>query len=365
QLLLTVWTNENKPLDLELEDLSGKTTRVTVIPLRSEDSPRAAIGIKPLDIEAVDRIMPGMPAELSGLKTGDIILTYNHKTSDNETMSKLIETVNESAGLPLVLTILRDEQVLDVTVVPEKVSVLKGVEFDGNIVVYVDGEEAGPAASTLRPGDIVTAVDGEPLPDGCIADALTNRIYSSKDDKVQLTIERSRGLFREPQRLNVSVALRQKGMIGVFFSPLVMEKFSPGQAFIKSLDAFGHSFSLTIRTLYYLVTGKVSTREIAGPIGIAFLTEESLKLGVGFYLNLVAFITINLAILNLLPIPVLDGGLILISLIESVRRKPLDEKYLIALQKLGLVFILFLVLLATYNDILRAINRFLGGTFME
>ena len=104
---------------------------------------------------------------------------------------------------------------------------------------------------------------------------------------------------------------------------------------------------------------------MAGPIGIAFLTEKSLQLGIGYYLNLVALITINLALVNLLPIPVLDGGMILITLVEMVRRKPLDERYLIFLQRVGLVFILLLVLVATYNDIARALNYLLGGGFAE
>jgi regulator of sigma E protease len=197
------------------------------------------------------------------------------------------------------------------------------------------------------------------------ADSLTKRIFNYDGDVVGLTVERDVGFFREPQRLNVTAPLSQKGMIGVAFSPMVTEKFGPGMAFIKGLGAFGDSFTLVMKTIYYLVSGRVSTREMAGPIGIGVLTEQTLRLGIGYYLNFVAFITINLAILNLLPIPMLDGGLILIALIESVRRRPLDEKYLIWAQKVGLAFILLLVLVATYNDILRAIKYFLGGEFIE
>jgi regulator of sigma E protease len=120
-----------------------------------------------------------------------------------------------------------------------------------------------------------------------------------------------------------------------------------------------------MKTIYYLVSGRVSTQEMAGPIGIAVMTEVSSKFGIGYYLNFVAFITINLAIINLLPIPVLDGGMILITLIESVRRKPIEEKYYIWLTWAGLFFIIFIVLMATLNDIPRAINFFRGGNFFE
>ena len=95
------------------------------------------------------------------------------------------------------------------------------------------------------------------------------------------------------------------------------------------------------------------------------MTEKRLALGIGYYLNLVAFITINLAIINLLPIPMLDGGLILLTIVEAVRRRPLEEKYLIILQKVGIVFIGFIILMATYNDVGRVIRYFVGGEFLE
>ena len=365
ELQIKIWTSEGRELKMELEDLSGERTFATAVPTRQEDSTRATLGIEPLTAVAVSRVVPDMPAERSGLKTGDIILTYNYKPPGNESMSKLVEIVNASAGHPLVLTLLRDEQVLDITVVPEKVSMINGVEFDDNIIAYVDTEKGGPAVSSLQAGDVVTAVGGEPLGEGGIEDLLATRLYGYETDSAELTVERSRGLFRKPQSFNVSVPLGQKGMMGVVFSPMITEKFGPAQAFVKGIDAFGYSLSLTMKMFYYLFSRKVSTREMAGPIGIAFLTEESLKLGIGYYLNLVALITINLALVNLLPIPILDGGMILITLVEMVRRKPLDEKYLIFLQRVGLAFILFLVFMVTYYDIVRAVKFLLGGPFIE
>jgi RIP metalloprotease RseP len=116
-----------------------------------------------------------------------------------------------------------------------------------------------------------------------------------------------------------------KGKIEIF--SFVFKQFGPGESFVKSFGEYADSFGLTMKSLYYLVTGKVSTREIAGPIGIAVYTTQSWKLGIGYYLKLVAFITINLGIINLLPIPVLDGGLILLAVLNwSVNRL---KKYLI------------------------------------
>jgi regulator of sigma E protease len=364
-LQLKVWTSQNKPLTMELDNLAGEKTKVTVTPARLEGSTRATIGVEPLYALSVDRISPNMPAERSGLKEGDWILTYNHKTPDNENMNKFIETVNESAGRPLVLTALRDGKTVDVTVTPKKVKTIRGVAFDGNIIAYVDKEHASPAASALQRGDVVTAVDGEPSPGSNAEDWLLQKARNSSADTVKLTVERSSGLFRKPEVMNVDIPLIEKGMIGVAFSELVTEVLSPAKAFVGTFGACGDLIGLTVESIYYLAARKLSAREMSGPIGIAVMTEQSFRLGIGYYLKFVAIITINLAIVNLFPIPVLDGGLIMIALIEAVRRKPLDEKYLILLQRVGLALVLFLVLVATYNDILRTINWVLGGGFME
>ncbi|MBI5119100.1 RIP metalloprotease RseP [Candidatus Poribacteria bacterium] len=364
-LQLKVWTSRDKPLTMELDNLAGEKTVVTVRPARLEGSSRATIGIEPFYALAVDRITPNMPAARSGLKKGDWILGYNHKTPDNENMSKLIETVNGSAGRPLVLTALRDGKTVDITVTPEKVKTIRGVAFDGNIIAYVDKEHASPAALALKPGDSVTAIDGEPAPESDVEDWLVQKARSSSADTAKLTVERSAGLFRKPEVMNVGIPLSEKGMIGVTFSGNVTEILPPAKAFVGTFGAYGDMIVLTVESIYYLAARKLSMGEMSGPIGIAVMAEQSFRMGVGFYLKMVAIITINLAIVNLFPIPVLDGGMIMIALVEAVRRKPLDEKYLILLQRMGLALVLLLVLVATYNDILRTINWMLGGGFME
>jgi len=285
-------------------------------------------------------------------------------------LGKLIEVVNQSAGRSMTFTVLRDKSVQRVTLVPKEVSVIEGVAFSKNIVAYsevgaADGGESSGDTPALQQGDVVIAVNGQPLAGEDLENYLTGSIYDYSGKEIELRIERPRGFMREPQVFETTVTLARTGRIGVSFSPVVLEKYGPARAFAKSIDAFGYSFGLTMKTLYFLVSGKVSTKEMAGPIGIAVMTEKSLEMGIGYYLNLVAFITINLAIINLLPIPMLDGGMILLVLIEAIRRKPLEEKFQIMFQKVGIAFILFIILVATYNDILRAVRLFFGGEFLE
>ncbi len=367
-------SSENEPLDIELEDLSGKITRVTAAPAREEGVNRASLGIEPLYSEYVQTVFPGMAAERGGFKAGDIILAYGDGEPGNESMSKLIETVNQSAGRPMTFTVLRDDEITQITLTPDEVSIVPGVAFSKNIVAYTETEAEGegddegeptPDPGALQRGDVVIAFNGRPLDERDIEDHLTSSIYDLESKEIELTIERSRGMLREPETLRTVVTLARTGRIGVSFTPVVLEKFGPVEAVVKSIDAFRYSIALTMKTLYFLVSGKVSTKEMAGPIGIAVMTEISLELGIGYYLNLVALITINLAIVNLLPIPMLDGGMILLMLVEGVRRRPLDERYQIMLQKVGIAFILFILLVATYNDVLRAIRVFFGGEFLE
>jgi len=365
---LKIWTSEDEPLDIELEDFSGDIIHVTATPKVEEGSARAALGIEPLIAEAVMAVFPGMPAERGGLKVGDMILAFNGAPPTNESLGKLIDSVNRSAGREMTLTVLREGHVLGVTLTPEEVSIVKGVIFDKNVVAYVDAgdmDEGEPSSSALQRGDMVVAVNGNPVGDKDFEDRLTGSIYNYDGKDIQLTIERPQGFFQEPLTLMKTATLTRTGRIGVSFSPFVLEKFGPAQAFVRSIDAFGYSLALTMKTLYFLVSGKVSTKEMAGPIGIAVMTEKSLELGIGYYLQLVAFITINLAIVNLLPIPLLDGGMIFLLIVESIRRKPLEEKYLVILQKVGMAFIFLLILVATYNDILRSIRVFFGGDFIE
>jgi regulator of sigma E protease len=363
--LVTI-SNEDTPLDFKLEDLSGNVTEVTIIPQRTEASKRATVGIEPFLTVAVGEILPGMPAAESGLRENDIVIAYDGNGPTNEnftTWDKLIGTVNQSAGRPMTFTVLRDNEIHQITVTPKEKTYIQGLDLQDGTIVAVDEKRLGEQASKLHEGDVVVALNGQPLQNQDVEGQLLSLF--SPGAPVELTVVQKRGFFEEPHEEIVRLPLGKRGMIGVVFSGFVVKQFDAGAALANSFKAYGDFLSLTMKTIYYLLTFRVSPREMAGPIGIAFLTTESLKLGVGYYLNLVALITINLGIINLLPIPVLDGGLILISVIDSIRRKPLEEKYLVLLQRIGFAFILFLVLVATYNDILRVINYFLGRGFIE
>jgi len=102
-----------------------------------------------------------------------------------------------------------------------------------------------------------------------------------------------------------------------------------------------------------MITGALSPTNLGGPIAIAQLAGQSAQQGIIPYLNLLAFISVQLAIFNLLPLPMLDGGLIVLFFIEMLRRKPLSVKFKEAWQKTGLALIIALSLFVILNDLIR------------
>jgi regulator of sigma E protease len=117
---------------------------------------------------------------------------------------------------------------------------------------------------------------------------------------------------------------------------------------------------LVLDVLRKLVTGRASVRELGGPILIGQLSAEEARIGVAAFLGFMAFLSVNLAILNLLPIPILDGGQVVFLLAEGVRRKPLSFELRQRLTQIGLVVLLGIMILATSNDLLRLFGHAFG-----
>jgi regulator of sigma E protease len=110
---------------------------------------------------------------------------------------------------------------------------------------------------------------------------------------------------------------------------------------------------LTLKTLYQLLVGRISRRALGGPIAIFRLSGESARWGFDYLLRLLAIISINLGLINLFPIPVLDGGHVVISVVEAVRRKRFSKRTRLIIQQIGYAIILLLIVFVTFNDITR------------
>lgn len=221
--------------------------------------------------------------------------------------------------------------------------------------------EASPAQyAGLMKGDKIIEIDGEEITNWF---DMAQKIQQSPNKNLNFKIERNGQIFQltiTPQERETKNLFGEKilvGQIGIKPSDeFFIKREDPLRAFKKSFEKCYEIIELTYLTIVKIFQRVVSTEVIGGPILIFQTAGKTAEQGLVSFLSFAAIISINLGVLNLLPIPVLDGGHIVFFLIEAIRRKPLSEKFVSLSQKIGIVFLVALMMLAFYNDILRLLN---------
>jgi regulator of sigma E protease len=221
-----------------------------------------------------------------------------------------------------------------------------------------------PAAKAgLAPGDLLLAVDGDPV--GSFA-SFAETVRTSGGRSLEITLARAGAVQRRaiaPQLMPIDVGFgieEERYLVGIVSEPTTL----PGSTaldrernpVIAVPRAVGMTVDMTrtfLRGLGKLITGEVSRRQLAGPIGIAQIAGAAWQRGWETYLAVLVLISINLGILNLLPIPILDGGQALLFLVEGVKRQPLSLRSREIFQQIGLTVLVLLMGMAFWNDISR------------
>ncbi|MCG6943321.1 MAG: RIP metalloprotease RseP [Thiohalocapsa sp.] len=226
------------------------------------------------------------------------------------------------------------------------------------IAEVVPGEPA--AAADLRPGDRIVSIDGEHVGDW---DALVTAVQARAGQTVSLVVER--GGARQTLTLTPrAVTLDDGSVIGrIGAGPAVPEdlyddievvvRYGPAGGLLEALRRVGDVSVMTLRIIGRMLVGSASVQNLSGPIGIADAAGKTVRFGIAPYLEFIALLSVSLGLLNLLPIPVLDGGHLLFFAIEAVLRRPVSEELQAQGQRLGLFLILCLMTLAFYVDIAR------------
>jgi len=218
------------------------------------------------------------------------------------------------------------------------------------------------AATDLRPGDVIVAIDQKPIATGADVVGIV-RVSAGKT--LSFTVKRA----DKPLEISITPVAEERdgqkiGRIGALIKEggferdelMVTVRYGPFSSFGKAVTETWDQSAFSLVMFGKMITGEVSWRNISGPVTIADYAGRSAKLGVNYYLKFMALVSISLAVLNLLPIPILDGGHLLYYLVEIVKRGPLSERSMEIGQQIGLALLLMLMVFAFYNDINRLIS---------
>ncbi|MDH3628830.1 MAG: site-2 protease family protein [Acidobacteriota bacterium] len=307
-------------------------------------------------------VVEGSPAEGAGLELGDTVVSIegsdvrNAQVFLDHYLMDIKLRPKDEIGMEIERGGVRQSLRLATGLDPEDGSGDPGfgVSWLGGAPAIIELVSPGEPAETagLLPGDHIVAAGGS---EGIGRLELQLLLIKSPDQAVAL------GVMRDGQRVDIDVTPKfvegRGGMIGIQFTAIQAARIdlTLGEAASESI-ATNIALSKTLFVvLKRLVTGRVSTKTLSGPIGIAQVAKDALRAGGETFLYLLGFFSLQLGILNLLPIPVLDGGHILILGVESVMRRDLSDMIKERVMQVGLVFLLLFMGLVIVQDIVKTL----------
>jgi regulator of sigma E protease len=310
------------------------------------------------------------------LERGDTIVQVGDRHVDDlEALQiALIERFTEDGTVPL--RVVRDgaEHAMTLRVtndrraLTEPGKLLPGLGFDlaswsaPTLVQAVPAGSAGAKAG-LRVGDRLLSLDDHPLVNSL---AFVTAVNAAPGRSVTIGLERG----EEHLRLVAAVPAvvdqgRTIGRLGITLQEgartwppgvIQMRRSGPIQAVLGGVAKTWDMSALTVQMLWRVAVGQVSAKNISGPISIAEFAGDSASLGIGAFMAFLAIISVSLGVLNLAPVPLLDGGQIVYQLVEGIKGSPLSERAQMFGQQVGIALLMVLMSLAFYNDISRHLN---------
>jgi regulator of sigma E protease len=316
------------------------------------------------------------PAAAAGLRSGDeIVQVGGYQVGDTEELQiDLLRQVSADSTVPLKVRRGGDELAVtlhvadDTRTLTEPGKLLPGLGFDlatwhaETVVQSVPAGSAGERAG-LKAGDKLVAVNGKPIENS------SDFIAAVTDGPGQvLSVEVLRGGERRTLSTPVPKIMedgRAIGRLGIMLAEgqrswppglVQMQRSGPVEALGVGVKKMWEMSSVTVQMLWRMVTGQVSPKNISGVVSIAEFAGISAYLGVTAYMAFLAIISVSLGVLNLMPVPLLDGGQVVYQLVEAVKGSPLSDRAQSFGQQVGIALLVVLMSLAFYNDISRHLN---------
>jgi regulator of sigma E protease len=306
------------------------------------------------------------PASQAGFQKGDKILEIDGKNIDNWRGANIAFQSNPDSILRV--KVERDKDIRELEIKSKSspeglVAIGLGEPIKATIGNIIDGSPAEKVG--LKKGDKILSINNKEVSDWY---QMASIIREKTNQEITLGIKRDNNVLEikvTPEPMQGS----SQGAIGITpYRDEILKKYGFFESIVEGIKEAAKLVAevtvLLLTFLYKLITGKISLgaagKTIAGPILIAKVSGSAAEGGLASLLQFTAFISINLGLINLFPIPMLDGGHILYLAIESVRRRPLSQRTLEICQRVGFTFLIFIMVLAVYNDLSR-----LKGSIIE
>ncbi len=320
------------------------------------------------DYSATVGQLQGLAAQ-AGLQPGDRIVRAGDRAvaTWSDAAMEMTNAALDHRDLPLTVETpdgIEGRHVLALSRLPDgfderQVSTLAGLTWKFWTAPTLIGEVApgGPADGVLQKGDRLLAIDGKPVDSAAQVSTLVQALGGQPGGMIEIERDGERLALQATPRRSTDPARKNAWELGIAVASQApaydaAQKYGPLAAIPAALRETGKLASDSLGMMRRLVTGQASLKNVSGPVTIARVANASAKRGADWFLYFLALLSLSLAIINLLPIPVLDGGHLLYYLIELVKGSPLSERAMAAGQYVGLALLAGLMGLAFYNDIL-------------
>ena len=300
----------------------------------------------------LDGVKKGSLAYSLGLQKGDEIVKVNFQ--DVEGFTELIDTIKDSANGIVTLQVARGNgtKYIKLTKLGEETvkEFSEGIFPHYGLIVDSTVEDFPARNIGIEPGDTITSIGGENVTEW---NQLLTLVTASQGKEFEISWMRNYETFTKtitPKKNEKNA----QGSMGIKFKE---KKIIRKYGLAKSCMVGTHKTVVNIKRIYMTIQGfvskKLSTKALGGPVLIAQASYESAKSGIGKLMYFMAIISINLAVINILPVPVLDGGHLLFLGIEKIKGSPISEKTMAIANYIGFALIISLMIYATKNDIMR------------
>jgi len=340
---------------------NGKEIIAEIHPALDEEKGFMGIGVSRMTRAQITAISSNSPAYKSDFQVGDVVDKIIGIKTTELSMGQLIKEVRKHPNQKLMFGVKRfpliryasQSNTFTSTNIFVKTRRAGKIEYisivpDSGIIFC---ENDSPTNFSAQTGDKIKLINGRKI----YPEKMNEYVNKLPAGKAVLTVERITGRITKSKIItNINVNVVNIGQLGVVFVPAHQRiLYHPVNAINEAPKRAMGKVDETVQVLNMLVQRKLGLNSLAGPVGIARITGAAARSGFDVLLNIVLLITVNLGILNLLPLPVLDGGHLVLLAAEGIYKKPLPSSFVLWYQKVGFFLLIALMGYVLYNDIVR------------